>query len=102
MVLTFHLVCIAWVFFRMPRLSDAAPMVREMLLPSTFEVDFSARMMAYQIVALAGIVTAAFLTRMGRQTPKIGPMLRGATAAVMLFITLISWGDPNEFIYFQF
>ena len=26
----------------------------------------------------------------------------GVTAALMLFVTIVSWGDPNAFIYFRF
>ncbi|HEY6140373.1 MAG TPA: MBOAT family protein [Thermoanaerobaculia bacterium] len=100
-VATFQFVCLAWVFFRARSLTAAAAMLEQMLLPNALSLHFHTPVIVYLAVGLAA--TAAALWASGRDLPRRVPAWAwGASAAIMLFLTLFTWGDANEFIYFQF
>jgi alginate O-acetyltransferase complex protein AlgI len=100
-LVTFHLTCIAWVFFRAPSIRQAASMVAEMLLPSTMHVHFPATATAYVLLSAMALLFALLLGRRGA-VARVPGWAWGVTAALMLFVTIVSWGDPNAFIYFRF
>lgn len=100
-VLTFHLTCLAWVFFRARSVSDAGAIVVQMLVPNGTHVNFPPTWLAYLLIGTVAVVATVVLS--GRDLPRRVPgWAWGAAAAVMLFLTLVTWGDPTEFIYFQF
>jgi alginate O-acetyltransferase complex protein AlgI len=100
-VLTFHLVCLAWVFFRARSVSAAGSMLEQMLLPTALNMNFHSPVMIY--LAVGAIAVAIALLATGRDLPRRVPAWAwGVSAAVMLFLTMFTWGDANEFIYFRF
>jgi len=100
-VLTFHLTCIAWVFFRAQTIGAAKSMISEMLLPTTLHINFTTAATPYVVASMIALLIALMLKGRGvaARVPAWG---WGAMAAVMLFVTIVSWGDPNAFIYFRF
>jgi D-alanyl-lipoteichoic acid acyltransferase DltB (MBOAT superfamily) len=100
-IVTFQLVCLAWVFFRARTLSAAVSMLEQMLLPNGLHLNFYSPAMIYLLIGLIAL-TIALLAK-GRDLAQRAPAWAwGASAAVMLFLTIFTWGDANEFIYFQF
>ncbi len=100
-IATFHLVCIGWVFFRSRSVSAALSMTAAMLLPNGMSVNFNAPAMIYLPIGALAII-AALITAGRNVTARVPAWAWGATAAVMLFLTITTWGDSNEFIYFRF
>jgi hypothetical protein len=73
----------------------------QMLLPNGTHVDFPSPWLAYLLIGMLAVVATLVVT--GRDLPRRVPgWAWGAAAAAMLFLTLVTWGDPTEFIYFQF
>jgi alginate O-acetyltransferase complex protein AlgI len=100
-IVTFHLVCLAWVLFRAKSFAIARLMLEQMLLPNALDINFHSSLMIYLVISAAAIVLALLLA--GRDLPRRVPAWAwGASAAVMLFLTMYTWGDASEFIYFQF
>jgi len=100
-ILTFHLVCIAWVFFRSRTISAGMSMAAAMLLPNSMQVNAVAPAFFYLLIGALAILVSLALT--GRNlAARVPAWAWGASAAVMLFLTIVTWGDPNEFIYFRF
>jgi D-alanyl-lipoteichoic acid acyltransferase DltB (MBOAT superfamily) len=100
-VITFHLTCIAWVFFRADHLPAATAMVEAMLLPNGWTVNFTTTATPYVTLCIAAFLGALLLR--GRSLgDRVPTWAWGVSAAVMLFVTIVSWGDPNAFIYFRF
>ncbi len=100
-IATFQLTCIAWVFFRSGSVGAASAMVMEMLLPSSLRVTMPGGALPYVVVSAAAVLAA--LAVKGRDLAADVPgWVWGMTAAMMLFVTIVSWGDPNAFIYFRF
>ncbi len=54
-------------------------------------------------VVISAIVVVIALLMKGRGVSERLPgWVWGVTAALMLAVTIVSWGDPNAFIYFRF
>jgi D-alanyl-lipoteichoic acid acyltransferase DltB (MBOAT superfamily) len=100
-VVTFHLVCVAWVFFRARTVAAALNVVEQMLLPNELNLNFHSPLTIYLWIG-ALTVLAALLASRRHLLPRVPAWAWGASAAVMLFLTLYTWGDASEFIYFQF
>jgi alginate O-acetyltransferase complex protein AlgI len=98
---TFHLVCITWVFFRCPSVSGALSMASSMLLPNTLRVNLAAPAMVYLVLCALALIAALLLGGRNLQS-RVPGWAWGASAALMLFLTIATWGDANEFIYFRF
>lgn len=107
---TFHLVCIAWVFFRAPTLAVAMSMLRRVARVSAVS---SADIAAFGWVTLG--VTGASLVAVGllhviarvvsRQPRTSTAWLvarSGAYAALVIALTLLASRGAQQFIYFQF
>lgn len=100
-IATFHLVCIGWVFFRARTVASAFAMLDAMLFPNVFAIHVTAPAIAY--VVMCAIAVAVALSFAGRGVASRVPAWAwGACAAAMLFLTITTWGDANEFIYFRF
>ncbi len=100
-LLTFHLVCLGWVFFRARSLSAAAGMLEQMLLPNELNLNFHSSLTIYLWIGAFAIAAGLIASR--RELLRSVPAWAwGASAAAMLFLTLYTWGDASEFIYFQF
>lgn len=101
---TFHVVCLAWVFFRASSLEQAVTYLTGMLTLRAGPVDLNAA-----ALLVAGGLTMLLIDVLQRntrtETPVLtwGPVARGVAYAVMLVAILIfSGGTPVPFIYFQF
>jgi D-alanyl-lipoteichoic acid acyltransferase DltB (MBOAT superfamily) len=100
-VVTFHFVCLAWVFFRARSVRAGGSMLEQMLLPNALNLNFHSTALIYLTIGALAIAIA--LLTAGRDLPRRVPAWAwGASAAIMLFVTMYTWGDANEFIYFQF
>jgi alginate O-acetyltransferase complex protein AlgI len=100
-IVTFHLTCIAWVFFRASRIATALSMLGSMLLPNGTTIGFSTTATPYVVASLIAVGLSLFLRGRG-VTGRLPGWAWGVSAGVMLFITIVSWGDANAFIYFRF
>jgi len=100
-IATFHLTCIAWVFFRAPTIGTAASMVTEMLFPSILQLNISTAATPYVVISAIAVVIALLVKGRG-VSERVPGWAWGVTAALMLVVTIVSWGDPNAFIYFRF
>jgi len=99
-ILTFHLVCIAWVFFRAPTVSGALSMLAQMMLPNSFHPNLSPALLVYVALGAGALTVALMLPE--RATARVPAWAWGMSAAVMLFLTIVTWADANAFIYFRF
>jgi alginate O-acetyltransferase complex protein AlgI len=101
-LVTFHLTCIAWVFFRMPRFAPALDMLRSMLIPDRMRVTaLGPGAMLYITAAFAATLIAALFHRRSAEA-RVPAWAWGASAALMLFFIVTAWADASQFIYFQF
>jgi alginate O-acetyltransferase complex protein AlgI len=100
-VTTFHVVCISWVFFRSRTVSAALSMAAAMLLPNGTRSNIETPVLVYLLIGALAIIAALVAAGRGVAT-RVPPWLWGTCAAVMLFLTIVTWGDANEFIYFRF
>jgi len=103
-LITFHLTCIAWVFFRAQTLPDATAMLRHMLF------EWSPRIAQFRVPAAAWLPLAVLLGAHGlaawrtwdptlRAYPRwLVPILYTAAAAAIMVYGAVG----AEFIYFQF
>jgi alginate O-acetyltransferase complex protein AlgI len=106
MLLTFHLVCLAWIFFRAPTFAVAREYLAG-LASATFHVPPERLLGLLGAVALMGIYLAAAPLR--RLVVELDPgpsparQLAVAVAAGIVVVVLTALGaSSNAFIYFQF
>ncbi|MCU1231262.1 MAG: putative rane protein involved in D-alanine export [Acidobacteria bacterium] len=99
-VVTFHFVCIAWVFFRAPTIHAALAMLTQMLLPNTLQMNLASPAIAYVAIGMMAIAIALIVSE--RAIARMPAWTWGTSAAVMLFVTIVAWADANAFIYFRF
>ena len=110
--LTFHLVCISWVIFRVKDIGDIATALNKMLIHPV--VDFSRTGLAFipnagpgEIAFYMTLITGAMLAQFGYFGTKFNwsnsLAFRGARGAFSLaFIFLLYPTVKEQFIYFQF
>ena len=105
-VLTFHLVCFAWIFFRAPSFAVAGQVLRGIAAGSAHLVQGRLLPMAGAVVLIAGYWLLFPLRRpiqdwnAGRS---LGRQLAAALAVgVFLLVLMIFGASSNAFIYFQF
>jgi D-alanyl-lipoteichoic acid acyltransferase DltB (MBOAT superfamily) len=104
-VVTFHLVCLGWVFFRADSIASAFEVLGRLVRGWGEGTGLVTPMV---VAAIAGMLIVQNLPR----TPadrlqlvfsRIGPVLQGAALAVVLFaITVLGQQGVAPFIYFQF
>jgi len=101
---TFHLVCVAWIFFRANSLQQAVTYITGIitLRGGAINVNAAALLLAS---AAAMLIIDVLQRNRHTETPVLdwGPVARGVAYAVMVVAILIfSGGTPVPFIYFQF
>lgn len=102
--LTFHAVCVAWIFFRAPSFAEAADVLQALASgPLTGISSSSAALVALAAVATLGLDV---LVERGRDEARLAtwtPLRRGAVAGALLAcLTVFAGAPPVPFIYFQF
>lgn len=102
-ILTFNLVCVAWLLFRSPDFGTASTYVAAMI---DIRAPFEGGAMAVLLLPVAAIVVLldVWQRRTGREVPwDATPIPRGAfVGAASASIVLFSGAAPVPFIYFQF
>lgn len=101
---TFNLTCLAWVFFRLSNsVADAFTMCRSMLTFKGWWLPATGFDRVCYLVLCGLFYLLAFVRERLRARNIAIPYWVWATAAgCMLYLIIVGWGDPNEFIYFQF
>ncbi len=108
-LITFHLVCFAWIFFRADTLSKAIKLIKGLLVFKNFSVQnlffFPADLwVSAVVIAILCIVDYAAERKPFLERYKTTPMLlRWAGASLILFaIFILGKFEDTDFIYFQF
>ena len=103
-VVTFHVVCLSWIFFRAEKLSGAFSMIRSF---SHFQwsPDYPAAWLFLGILTGFGLTIDLLLEYTGDEYvfQSKSPALRfGAAVAAMITLVLLAASGSHAFIYFQF
>ena len=104
LVITFHVVCLSWVFFRADTISKAVGMLRSMD-HFQWSSDYTAACLLLGILGAITLMIDLRLENEGSEYPfaERSPLLRFAAAAMaMALLVLFSAGGSHAFIYFQF
>lgn len=101
-LLTFHLVCLSWVFFRSHSLSDAMTVLHRIVTLAEGWVSFDLRPLLY-LTLLLGVEGLGLRSRWLQWLEGRPALTRWATyAAVTAFVLTFAGASSPEFIYFQF
>ncbi len=103
-VVIFHLVCLAWIFFRAESLSQAGAMLRS-LSHFHWQSDYPAAFLMLGLLAGIGMLIDLQLESTGDEYifQTQSPALRyGYSLAAMALLILFSAGGSHAFIYFRF
>jgi D-alanyl-lipoteichoic acid acyltransferase DltB (MBOAT superfamily) len=103
-VMTFHLVCLCWIFFRAPTFSDASALLSNLasLTTSGVGADLVA-FVAYSVVAVLVIDLLQRRSGVHGFTVALRTPAAAFSIALMLLGTISATGSPaRDFIYFQF
>jgi len=106
MIVTFHFVCLTWVFFRADTLGDSLIIVRGTL--SNWGAPFiDPLLLAHAALGLVTLLTVEALQARGEPLgpwPRKQPMLTRWAASYLLIFAILLLGVENgvQFIYFQF
>jgi D-alanyl-lipoteichoic acid acyltransferase DltB (MBOAT superfamily) len=102
-VVTFHLVCLGWVFFRADSIDAAFELLGRLAAPGTVTL-----VTPFVLVAIAGMllvqqVPSAPVLRLRIGFSRLAPVLQGVALALVLFaITTLGPEGVAPFIYFRF
>jgi len=103
-IVTFHVVCLSWIFFRAPSVSGAFGLLRQ-LGHYQWSPNYAAAFLFLVILVGVGVMIdfqvessdAEYLFQ--AESPKLRYV---SVVAAMILLILLSVGKPNAFIYFQF
>ena len=103
-LLTFHFVCLGWIFFRASSLESAFALLRALALPWTIGPWLSAALSLALGVGLFGqALPMAVRERIRARFSTLPMVAQGAAfAAAVLFIEVLGPSGVAPFIYFQF
>jgi D-alanyl-lipoteichoic acid acyltransferase DltB (MBOAT superfamily) len=103
-LVTFHLVCLAWIFFRAQGLGQSLAVLGNLVQPSWS--GFAAERHLGLALVLAALFAAQLLGAHGRLKERVaasnGPLFAGAVAAALLLMIWFAPATTAPFIYFQF
>jgi len=103
-IITFHVVCLAWIFFRAESISGAFAMIRR-LGHFQWSPDYAAAWLFLTILGGFGLIMDLQLEYTGDEyvfqskSPVLG---FGAAVAAMILLVMFSASGSHAFIYFQF
>ncbi|MFC1500027.1 MBOAT family O-acyltransferase [Candidatus Zixiibacteriota bacterium] len=106
-LITFHLTCVAWVFFRSQSFTQAGTIVQAMfgLVSGTGIPPFGRFKMVLVLFWMVSILLLHGVWRdrsLEEWADRGGAVATGVVAAIMLFLVLTKGGYGADFIYFQF
>jgi D-alanyl-lipoteichoic acid acyltransferase DltB (MBOAT superfamily) len=103
-LLTFHLVCVGWVFFRAPDLAHAWAIFAAVAGGSYGDASslHALREFLPFVLALLCVEVAQLIARRETFTPLAPPFLQGAAAALIFYLIVVHGAVSDAFIYFQF
>ncbi len=100
-LLVFHLVCLAWLFFRAESLGQAFQMLGGLANP-----ELGSPMVLLEVAILAGctLLLDGWREKSAEPSPVtlLGPLGLGAAWATLIAGIVVFTGEPQTFIYFQF
>ena len=103
-VITFHVVCLSWIFFRAESLSAAFAMIRS-LGHFQWSPDYGAALLFLAILGGLGLIMDLQLEYSGDEyvfQSKSQALALGAAVVAMTLLILFSASGSHAFIYFQF
>jgi len=100
-LVTFHLVCLAWIFFRAPTLAAAGSLFTRMLSPGFLWTPDSARTLFLVAVALL-LHRAPPAARVREAFVRLQPDVQGVCYAGLVILLFVVAPATTRFIYFQF
>ncbi|MGI9605727.1 MAG: MBOAT family O-acyltransferase [Acidimicrobiales bacterium] len=103
-IVTFHLVCLTWIFFRSPTLGDALTMLGRLGSATTSGIDADlAAFVIYSAIALFVIDLLQRRSTVHAFTTVLPSRASALAIGLMLLGTISATGAPaRDFIYFQF
>jgi D-alanyl-lipoteichoic acid acyltransferase DltB (MBOAT superfamily) len=109
-ILTFHLVCLAWIFFRANSLADALVLLRSLWPLDLSRPGINVALGRYELaIALASILFMEAVHLVQRSAAGAAwfrgwptPVRWGAYYALVFAILILGVFNESEFIYFQF
>ncbi|MHC4841329.1 MAG: MBOAT family O-acyltransferase [Planctomycetota bacterium] len=107
MILTFHMACLGYVFFRANDIGQAFSFLGSMFGAGSelFTTVISRRMSLVALAAIALLVAQHMVmrnTRLETVARRVGWKVTAVAAGVMLFLVITAGGGGHAFIYFQF
>lgn len=102
-ILTFHIVCLGWVFFRASSLSDASQLITVMVDPAKggFRLgQEGGRVLILVMLFLAGHLLVRQLARWTWPSPVL--LWSRAAVSALVLVLIAASSAPQQFIYFQF
>lgn len=103
-IIIFHLVCIAWVFFRMPSLNDAVDQLSGIIIWEWLPVYGVALLFLSIHVLILFLIDLHLEVSGGEYVCEHLPLIQRVCIGIVLtsFIILFGANQQNAFIYFQF
>ena len=103
---TYALVCLTWVFFRATSWSDAASLIRAMILPQELGLRFIGARGALMLLAATAALISYHIYMRERTIEQVWierrPWMRALVLALLLAAIVAAPGNERAFIYFQF
>lgn len=101
-VVTFHLVCFAWIFFRAADLSAATAIVRGIASIATAPSDAQVILLGFVAALWLAHAVNAWRPWEARLTTSRGPLLAATVTVVAVALVVFAPSGTTPFIYFQF
>jgi len=104
-VLTYLLVCIAWIFFRAADINIAFNLLTTLLFGRSHDLLLTNVQMVTVGVIVSGLLIYQWLMRnscLERLADRTPPLIRAIFLAILMICLLFTPGDQRAFIYFQF
>lgn len=103
LVITFHAVCIGWVFFRAKTFADAMHLLSTMFNPATMLGLSMQGKMALALIAIFFLMHWAIRALAGKiNNPSAVVWAQGVAYFFLIYLGITIKTSPQEFIYFQF
>jgi len=102
LLVTFHLTCLAWVFFRAQTFEQALQILVSMTHVGQFDINTQIQGRVVYVAAAGMALVAGWFSICRGQEPRVEGRGRALADGLMLAAIVLFPGDRNAFIYFQF